>query len=198
MTVSLVFVHSRRAFRWIPPAMVLLGLCTAVHGANTPAHGSPPGPPTNKPVGMRSPSQSKQAGPRPPGAGQPGNVMVIPTNGAATNQSRDAEALDWSYITGREFCLTALVLVFGLFILICQNHTLGRQRQLTADEVTRSYAVSLLVIASLVLVVAGYRDSQIAPAIGLFGTLAGYLLGKSSSANTVTPPAENNDADRER
>jgi hypothetical protein len=30
----------------------------------------------------------------------------------------------------------------------------------------------------MVLICAGYSNDQIAPAMGLFGTLAGYLLGR--------------------
>ena len=35
------------------------------------------------------------------------------------------------------------------------------------------------------LIVAGYTEKQIAPVIGLLGTIAGYLLGKSSSETGV-------------
>jgi len=37
----------------------------------------------------------------------------------------------------------------------------------------------LIITGALFLVVAGYTDKQMAPVMGLLGTLAGYLLGKS-------------------
>jgi hypothetical protein len=40
----------------------------------------------------------------------------------------------------------------------------------------------LIISSSIFLIVAGYTSQQIAPAMGLLGTLAGYLLGKESSA----------------
>jgi hypothetical protein len=40
---------------------------------------------------------------------------------------------------------------------------------------------ALIISSSIFLIVAGYTSQQIAPAMGLLGTLAGYLLGKESS-----------------
>ena len=39
-------------------------------------------------------------------------------------------------------------------------------------------AVTLIVVSSLFIITAGYSSEQIAPAMGLFGTIAGYLLGR--------------------
>ena len=41
-------------------------------------------------------------------------------------------------------------------------------------------------VFAIFLVVAGYSDQQIAPVIGLLGTIAGYLLGKESGRTEVT------------
>ena len=49
--------------------------------------------------------------------------------------------------------------------------------------------ITLIITATLFLITAGYDNNQIAPAIGLFGTVAGYLLGKSVNKNN-TPANE--------
>jgi hypothetical protein len=42
----------------------------------------------------------------------------------------------------------------------------------------RAFAITLIIIGTMVLICAGYSNDQIAPAMGLFGTVAGYLLGR--------------------
>ena len=39
----------------------------------------------------------------------------------------------------------------------------------------------MVVTAGLYLIVAGYSDTQIAPMMGLLGTIIGYLLGKTDA-----------------
>jgi hypothetical protein len=42
--------------------------------------------------------------------------------------------------------------------------------------------VTLIIIGTLFFITAGFDSTQIAPALGLFGTIAGYLLGKTRHA----------------
>jgi hypothetical protein len=53
-----------------------------------------------------------------------------------------------------------------------------RSKESSADDAIRAYAITLIIIGTMVLICAGYSNDQIAPAMGLFGTLAGYLLGR--------------------
>lgn len=41
--------------------------------------------------------------------------------------------------------------------------------------------LTLVVTAGLFLITAGYSETQIAPMMGLLGTIAGYLLGKEAA-----------------
>jgi len=50
---------------------------------------------------------------------------------------------------------------------------------LKAEDILRVFGVTLINLGTLFLVTAGYNSNQIAPAMGLFGTVAGYLLGRS-------------------
>jgi len=80
-----------------------------------------------------------------------------------------------------EFGLSISVLAFGLLIMIFEIFLL-KSRILKDDLLVKFILVTLIITATLFLITAGYDNNQIAPAIGLFGTVAGYLLGKSSSA----------------
>ncbi len=79
-----------------------------------------------------------------------------------------------------KFVLTIVVLMFTLICLLMQLLALRRVDNLSADDVSRSCAIPLVIGASIVLLVAGYSSQQIAPAFGLFGTIVGYLLGRGS------------------
>ncbi len=54
-----------------------------------------------------------------------------------------------------------------------------RVRNLKAEDTLRSFGVVLIIMGTLFVIAAGYSSVQIAPALGLFGTIAGYLLGRS-------------------
>lgn len=74
--------------------------------------------------------------------------------------------------------ISAIVLAFGVFIIIIA--ALMIKWGSTAESTLRVVGTLVILIAAVFLVVAGYSDKQIAPVMGLLGTVAGYLLGKSS------------------
>jgi hypothetical protein len=75
--------------------------------------------------------------------------------------------------------ISSLTLLFGLLAFAILAYLLRNEKD--TDAVLRGLGTVLIVFAALFLVVAGYSDSQIAPAFGLLGTIAGYLFGKSST-----------------
>jgi hypothetical protein len=79
-----------------------------------------------------------------------------------------------------QFVLTIVAFLFGFVIVIAQLLSLRRINTLVADDVAKNCAITVVITAALVLIIAGYNSSQIAPAFGLFGTIVGYLLGRSS------------------
>ena len=85
-----------------------------------------------------------------------------------------------SYLSSTEGQITLLVLALGALIIIAQFFVL-RFKEGTAEDATRAYSITLIIIGTLVLICAGYSNNQIAPAMGLFGTIAGYLLGRKGS-----------------
>ncbi|MNW14527.1 hypothetical protein D3C71_2127710 [compost metagenome] len=47
------------------------------------------------------------------------------------------------------------------------------------EQTIKLLAVTLIVISTLFIITAGFDGEQIAPAMGLFGTIAGYMVGRA-------------------
>jgi hypothetical protein len=99
-------------------------------------------------------------------------------------QSSHSEAGWWS--VDDAMTISAAVLIFGLVIIVLATALLYKGKK--ADDVLRLFGTIIIVVSAVFLVVAGYTDTQIAPVIGLLGTIAGYLLGRSEN--------EKNDRDK--
>lgn len=76
-----------------------------------------------------------------------------------------------------ELQLTLIILLFGL-ISSGIFYMLVRSGKAT-NFLMRIYVINILVFGSLLVVSSGFGTDQIAPVIGFFGTIAGYLLGRS-------------------
>ncbi len=72
--------------------------------------------------------------------------------------------------------ISATILVFGLLVIILATYLIKNGKR--TESVLRIFGTILIVMMAVFLVVAGYTDTQIAPVMGLLGTVAGYLLGK--------------------
>jgi hypothetical protein len=92
----------------------------------------------------------------------------------------DNQARKVSSITGTESHLSIQVLLLGVIVVVAE-FLLLRKRVVTAEEALKVYAVTLIIVGTLFAITAGYTSQDVAPAMGLFGTMAGYLLGKKSS-----------------
>jgi hypothetical protein len=99
-----------------------------------------------------------------------------PTDGGAKPFPSD------SWLTSRETVAAACVLMFGLVMTIIASRMLSRSR-VPADDVIRLFALVIIVTGVLFLVAAGYSATDIAPSMGLLGTIAGYILGRTSKGN---------------
>ena len=82
-----------------------------------------------------------------------------------------------SFFSLGEFQLTVIIFVFGLIAL---GAFLAMVRGGKATPyVLRLYVIIILVFGTLLVVSSSYTTSQIAPVVGFFGTIAGYLLGRT-------------------
>jgi hypothetical protein len=82
--------------------------------------------------------------------------------------------------TTAELALSLGVLAFGLLVMGLEVLVVVRTAKAWDTDSTRIVGLTLVVVAGLFLITAGYSQDQIAPMVGLLGTVAGYLLGKSA------------------
>jgi uncharacterized membrane protein YfcA len=76
--------------------------------------------------------------------------------------------------------LTLSVLGFSCLSLLLATVLLWRERA-PAQQVLKVFGIVSIVGVSAALLVAGYSNDQLTPIVGLFGAIAGYLLGKDST-----------------
>lgn len=97
----------------------------------------------------------------------------------AQNPEEPAEADEKMILplTDLEFNLSIIVLVFGLVITLLEVFLI-KQRKISGEDSIKFITITLIIISTLFLITAGYSNNQIAPAVGLLGTIAGYLLGR--------------------
>lgn len=116
---------------------------------------------------------------------------TVPTNPGAPPGGDSGSILSMAPLLTRfEFWLTLLVVSFGTTVIAMQFFLL-RRHEATSDEILKVFAVTLIVVGSLVLITAGFDDQQIAPAMGLFGTISGYLLGRASGSKGTKADSAN-------
>jgi hypothetical protein len=94
---------------------------------------------------------------------------------------------NYYFLSLKEFWL-ALIVLSCLLVLIAFETWLIRTRNFSEDNTIKLLVITLVIMGTLFLIMAGYDDQIVAPAFALFGTIAGYIFGKSSNN-----PNNNND-----
>lgn len=112
--------------------------------------------------------------------GAPATEIETPTTSPALQRPGD-DLAPYNPLDTYSFYLTALFIGFGMVVILLQLGAMRRIKTITADEIARNCAITLVVVASVALLVSGYSSQQVAPAFGLFGTIIGYLLGKAGA-----------------
>ena len=92
-------------------------------------------------------------------------------------QTLSSTKSDW-WSTTDAMTISSIILIFGIIVMFLATSLIRSGK--SSDSVLSIFGTILIIVASVFLVVAGYSDQQIAPVIGLLGTIAGYLLGKNS------------------
>lgn len=75
--------------------------------------------------------------------------------------------------------LSISVLGFMMVSLILCTTLLWR-RNAEASEILRTFGILSIVGLSALLLITGFSNEQLTPIVGLFGAIAGYLLGKDA------------------
>jgi hypothetical protein len=81
-----------------------------------------------------------------------------------------------------ELQLSLCVLGFGVLLILIEVYLISRQN-ISPQDTIKFVTITIIIISTLFLITAGYSNDQIAPAVGLLGTIAGYLLGRINSSN---------------
>lgn len=110
-----------------------------------------------------------------------------------------------SYHYANVIPLTSGVFILALVVFSLATYLI--RKGVPSGSILKVFGTILIIFAAVFLMVAGYSDTQVAPVIGLLGTIAGYLLGKSTTpdiqieqkatptkettidSNETTPPA---------
>jgi hypothetical protein len=79
--------------------------------------------------------------------------------------------------------ISTVVLFFGLCVMFMSARAL--MRGIPASAVLRLFGMLTIIVMAVFLIVAGYNTEQVAPVVGLLGTLAGYLVGRSASTEAL-------------
>ena len=80
----------------------------------------------------------------------------------------------------QQVVLSIAVLVFGLLIAVASMFVTLKREKGWGPLSTQIVGLTLVITAGLFLITAGYSQDQIAPMVGLLGTIAGYLLGRGT------------------
>lgn len=80
-------------------------------------------------------------------------------------------------ISRLEFDLSLWVLGFGFLVIVLEIFLIAR-RSISSEDTIKFIIVTIIIVSTMFLITAGYSNNQVAPAVGLLGTIAGYLLGK--------------------
>lgn len=77
------------------------------------------------------------------------------------------------------------VLLFAFAALILATALLWRSHA-PAHHVLRVFGIITILCFSALLLIVGYSNDQLTPIVGLFGAIAGYLLGKDAQTKGET------------
>lgn len=84
----------------------------------------------------------------------------------------------WSSDIVRFLGSSVLLFTFGTLVLVA---VLCWRNASSPVQILRIFGVISIIGVTTLLVVIGYSNEQLAPVIGLFGALAGYLLGREGA-----------------
>jgi hypothetical protein len=110
------------------------------------------------------------------GGSEDGNI----SEGSMVSSASEKSNIIPSRFSEPEIYLSIAVLAFGLILTILECIIIIKKDMGWNVDSIRIVGITLVVTAGLFLIPASYSNDQIAPLIGLLGTIVGYLLGKSS------------------
>lgn len=105
-------------------------------------------------------------------------VLSADTEAGSTQPSSESNN-NWS--PRETMTMSGAALAYSLVVLLVAA-AIARGLK-SPEQAIRLFTVVLIINSAVFFIVAGYSSQQIAPAFGLLGTMAGYVLGKSQDIN---------------
>lgn len=109
-----------------------------------------------------------------------GNVPPAELRRESTNISTIEPSAIWE---NDEIVKSVIVIGFALIVFTLLIFRIKVQ-EMHAEDFIRLIVLALVICSSMYLISAGWDDQQTAPAFGILGTIAGYLLGRGSNASS--------------
>lgn len=100
-------------------------------------------------------------------------------------EPKGVKAYKYNWMSSKELFLSVLVILTGCLVILAEYQLLARVQNLEAMDLVKIFSVTLIIIGALFIVTAGFSNDQVAPAFGLLGTIAGYLLGRGQGIRDV-------------
>jgi hypothetical protein len=98
---------------------------------------------------------------------------------------QDASVASGTTSPGTDSNLAWGILIFTFLALCIEAVVVVKaQKPWSPQSILRVFGITFIVPLSVLLIVAGYSENQIAPVIGLLGVIAGYLLGNNDKSRT--------------
>jgi hypothetical protein len=165
---SRLWLGIKPALYLIIVASVFVLLCPVLSGDQSPAFAQDTTP--ERGPGIAAPPPA----PPPPSSVPARTPKAVPASELAKTLGYDASDIPWKQIIQLAFAI-----FIGLVALLLQFALLWRVTTLTADDILKSSAVTLIITFAVSSLIFGFNDQQIAPIVGLFGTIIGFLLGRA-------------------
>lgn len=83
--------------------------------------------------------------------------------------------------------LSILCIGFGMVVVVAQSVLILRLKTYGSDDIIKNFTITAVIFGAMVLIITGYNAQQTAQAFGLFGTIVGYLLGRSAGKKDDAP-----------
>jgi hypothetical protein len=124
--------------------------------------------------------ESPQRSSTPSGLNVPNNKIPEPKKAEKDSEPNIHNRSTPMWSLGEVF-LSIAALIFGVIFLAFISWALCKLvKNPSAEDILETYTIAFVIIGVLFMVAAGWGSNQIAPAIGLFGTIVGYMLGRSA------------------
>jgi energy-converting hydrogenase Eha subunit A len=118
-------------------------------------------------------------------------LLLLSTVGAAKAEESSPAGTMFAeplYLNNQAIFTSLAMIAFGLMVIIIQFIVILRHKELFSSEnILAIFTVPLIIVGTLIIVTGGYTPQILAPILGFFGTVVGYLIGNKDRAGRTRP-----------